>query len=253
MIDRIEITVISLPLNQHENLQGRVAAFTDAVLASSPTSSGLERRIFQLPNRLHMTLGVMNLVTNPEVTRPAFTDGAESAGRTLEEALALLRGLRPEILQLLDGAGAITVPLKGLAIMTGKKEEAFVAYTGPGGALDDSVMWKICLLIQDRFKVTGLITETRPLKLHCTLLNSSFRQPRSPFSFTSVLQAVQRHPSIAGIPPRPNAAPITLTQAEGLPDFGTWSIDEIHIWKMGSWDKEGRYVSSGYISLREPE
>lgn len=182
-----------------------MAAFTDAVLASSPASSGLEPKIFQLPHRLHMTLGVMSLVSNPE-TRPAVA----SSERTVDEALAVLRDLRPEIMRLLDGAGAITVPLRGLAIMIGRKEEALAAYTGPGGAVDDSVMWKVCrafallvglssvksiictpetrilmtcfrvflVLIQERFKAAGLVTETRPLKVRGPRRTVTFLFPR---------------------------------------------------------------------------
>ncbi|KAG8994364.1 hypothetical protein FRB94_012895 [Tulasnella sp. JGI-2019a] len=199
-----------------------------------------------------MTLGVMNLVTTQNRPKAGLAAAdMPQAGKTVEEALTMLQSLRPEVLKLLDGAGAMDIPLSGLAVMKGNKEATFAAYTGPGSTVDDSAMWKACQLIQDRFRTAGFVTENRPLQLHCTLINSTFRQPRRPFSFMSVLEAVRRNPTSAGVPPPATMTPITLSEAEKLANFGTWPVDEIHICRLGSWDQEGRYVSIGHISLRE--
>ena len=46
--------------------------------------------------------------------------------------------------------------------------------------------------VHQAFKSAGYATDTRPLKLHCTILNASHRKPRVPrygFSFADVLKA----------------------------------------------------------------
>ena len=48
--------------------------------------------------------------------------------------------------------------------------------------------------IHQEFKKAGYITENRPLKLHCTILNTSHRRPRrrEPFSYEDVLKSSAR-------------------------------------------------------------
>lgn len=131
------------------------------------------------------------------------------------------------------------------------------------------------MLIQDCFKEEGFVTDNRPLKvrlcahactharsdvrlltsfrglfavvhqLHCTLANTTFRKPRRPFSFSGIVETVKLYPDSAGISPMN----VSTADVEKQADFGTWSVNEVHICKMGSQDKEGRYVSSGFIPL----
>ncbi|KAG8999801.1 hypothetical protein FRB90_011953 [Tulasnella sp. 427] len=197
-----------------------------------------------------MTLGVMALSESSSPSEASSTNEAPPK-KTVAEALDLLNSLRPEIMDIVSDTGGISVPLTGLRIMNAKPEEAHVLWAGPGSQRDGSSLWKISLLVFDRFKAAGFVTDTRPLKLHCTLLNSTFRKPRQAFSSTEILKRVATQPAIAGIPtPTTTTAALAVEDVANRADFGVYAVDEIHLWKMGSWDEEKRYVSSGHISLK---
>lgn len=83
-------------------------------------------------------------------------------------------------------------------------------------------------------------------QLHCTLMNTTFRKPRGKtFSFTSALEGLTRQPSLVGM----STQTATAAEIEQGADFGAWGVGEVHLYRMGSWDKDGRYVSVGHISL----
>lgn len=97
--------------------------------------------MFQKPNRIHMTLGTMNLESDQA---SSGTSGQGTPIKAISDALKLLESLRPELRELLGDLDSISLPLSRLAIMNGKREEAFCMYTGPGLVQDDSAMWKVC-------------------------------------------------------------------------------------------------------------
>jgi activating signal cointegrator complex subunit 1 len=95
------------------------------------------------------------------------------------------------------------------------------------------------------------------LELHCTVVNTIHRKPRSktrrrqPFSYSAVLastafQTVSQHV-------RTSMSKTTAAMA-GRPvsvDFGVWDVDEIQICEMGSIGPEGEYISCGGCSLMD--
>ncbi|KAG8949162.1 hypothetical protein FRC04_008960 [Tulasnella sp. 424] len=182
-----------------------------------------------------MTLGVMALADGSatQADRSTNTPGSASGSgkattatseevpveapsapkKTVAEALELLNSLRPEITEIINDSGNISVPLTGLNIMNDRPEEAYVLWAGPGTNNDGSSLWRI-----------------------------------SPFSFAEILRRVAVQPELAGIQ-RNGKSSVTPDDAASEADFGTYGVDEIHLWKMGSWDEEKRYVSLGHISL----
>src|ERR1700760_4326652 len=105
--------------------------------ATSPIP-GVEPSIMQQPQRIHMTLGVMSLVNERRTSEMASTsiegqeDPSAQRPKTIDDALAFLNNLRPEILELMKGAPEVQVPLRGLDIMNEDKNAAYVVWTGPG-------------------------------------------------------------------------------------------------------------------------
>jgi len=103
------------------------------------------------------------------------------------------------------------------------------------------------VLVNRAFLDAGLvIDEHRPLKLHCTIINTVYRKPRStrrqPFSYTSVvtsaaLQAIRKGDSIPSMQRKP--VPV---------DLGIWDVNEIQICEMGSYGPQGEYVTCGGCS-----
>lgn len=91
--------------------------------------------------------------------------------------------------------------------------------------------------------------EGRPLKLHCTIINTTYRKPRrkdrQPFSYASILtstafQAKKTSPLVGEAITRKGPANV---------DFGIWEVNEVQICEMGSWGAEGEYVCAGRCSL----
>jgi activating signal cointegrator complex subunit 1 len=81
--------------------------------------------------------------------------------------------------------------------------------------------------------------------LHCTVINTVYRMPRSkgprmPFSYPSILastalDAIKGEPSQDG-------------QRKAI-DLGVWDVSDIQVCEMGSHGLEGEYVSCGGCSL----
>ena len=267
----------------HESLQKSVSAFTSGLLETTPMLPGLDRTIVIPSRRLHLTLGVMSL----DDSEPSDSRAINSR-KTLSEALSLLSSLRPQISELLCGT-RLKVPLQMMNIMPpdGRDpDRAHVLWLGPSLENEDAQRLLqvggecqccgnfICFaddlleLVNKTFAEAGFISDRRPLKvclvflffschdknafhqLHCTVLNTTHRRPRTrgrqPFSYRSLL----------GSP----AAQAFLLQSGSEPDwrqpvkvdFGTWHVDEIQICKMGSYGREGEYESCGGLLLSLP-
>ncbi|EKM59199.1 uncharacterized protein PHACADRAFT_191520 [Phanerochaete carnosa HHB-10118-sp] len=282
---------LALPLGHHADLRERVSAFTRSLLDSAPAIPGLDESVVISPRRLHITLGVMSLSDAlpdalPSRSGPASTQAGESASgtpRTVAAALALLRELRPRVQALLAGA-PLRVALRHVDIMRpdrGDPERAHVMWAGPSLDSEDARHLKrVAEFVNGEFRKAGLVVnERRPLKLHCTILNTVYRRPkprgpRVPFSYTAVLsspafeaikvqnqgvaaEATVKEADISVPELTEAAAEVSVTAMQRRNDrrksvevgLGEYTIDEIQVCKMGSWGPEGEYVCVGSIAL----
>lgn len=211
-------------------LQESLKSFTDGLLNCRPALPGVDRSIVIAPRRLHLTLGVMNL--------------ENSSGRSLADAQALLTRLRPRIMELLNGH-SLCIPLTEMNIMNpdrGNADNAHVLWLGPSLDTKDAQRLKsVSEFVNKAFSDAGFIQDRRPLKLHCTILNTSYRKPyRQPFSYNAILTSSFIRQFVRT--PHDFRDPVKV-------EFGSWSVDEIQICKMGSYGPEGEYVSCGCCSL----
>ncbi|KAG1728998.1 kinase A anchor protein [Suillus lakei] len=221
---------ISLPIGHHVHLQESVKSFTDGLLNCKPALPGVDRGIVIAPRRLHLTLGLV------------------SSGRTLADAQALLLTLRTRVMELLNGH-SLCIPLTEMNIMNpdrGNADNAHVLWLGPSLDTEDAQRLKtVSEFVNKAFSDAGFIQDRRPLKLHCTILNTSqSRKPhRQPFSYNAILASpVIREFIRTPLESHDFRDPVKV-------EFGTWSVDEIQICKMGSYGPEGEYVSCGCCSL----
>lgn len=123
-----------------------MSAFARSLLDSTPAIPGLDESIVIPARRLHLTLGVMSLEESASAQTGASSQITESSSgqvtrpRTLESAIALLRELRPRILELLSDA-QLLVALHRVDIMRpdrGDLEKAHVMWAGPSHDNDDA-------------------------------------------------------------------------------------------------------------------
>ncbi|KAF9078843.1 kinase A anchor protein [Rhodocollybia butyracea] len=189
------------------------------------------------------------------VRRP---DSADSTSHTVESALELLRSLQPQLTSLCSTgkSGSLQASLERIGAFE-SKNGARVLWASPqedeGWSESDEEreerlkLIRVAEIVHRTFKDAGYITEDRPLKLHCTLINTSYRKPSSrrsePFSFTDVLASDAlselRTNSIGSAKASDRIARVS---------FGTYSIPEIQLCVMGSHGPEDEYVGLGGIS-----
>ncbi|EIN12157.1 hypothetical protein PUNSTDRAFT_130426 [Punctularia strigosozonata HHB-11173 SS5] len=236
------------PQGHHPALRTRINAFHAALMATDPPIAGLHESVLVNPRRLHLTLGVMSLAGTGTGTG---TSSDTPPQKTLYDACAFLRVLRPQILRELHGS-PLRVPLTSMDIMKperGNPERAHVLWAGPArpaeGTLDEEYarLERVSRLINSEFRRAGLVVdEHRPLKvtfppspnpdvrpqscgswfdrdLHCTLINTVYRKPRPsrgqrlPFSYPSVLAS----PAFGQIAPATAAGPVSAAATDTAP------------------------------------
>lgn len=246
---------VSVPLDHIQGFTSQVAQFTDTLLAVSPPITGLDPSIVISPARLHLTIGVMALTDDERQSEERPNDSFQNPNasgqvsqppleppKTASQALDLLQSLKSEIQTMLNNE-PLQLNLDELAVMRRSEEgEADVMYIGPTPAVvrteAHSQSVKVLESIYRRFREEGFVTDTRPLKLHCTVLNTSHRKPanrrsgRVPFSMSQIEEAVAQNPHMTGTL-LSSSVPLTAR--------------ELNICRMGSWDRLGRYVRVGGI------
>lgn len=287
---------ISIPIGHHPGIQSKWSQVTRSFLNASPAIPGLDQSVIIKPGGLHVTLGVMSLRTDEEgsrrITKKQQSQDVDSSRNTqlhsVQDALALLRTLREPIRELINDGSSLEsrlyLPLDRLDIMRNGRnnhsDNAHVLWVGPD--LDGELgkrFRRVCELVHSTFKEAGYLQDLRPLKLHCTLINTVYRKqvPRSsftlsdaipgappeehssssrrqqhrhhreriPFSYQSILSSTAyREISVSDS----GAAPATSGPCKI--DLGAWPVDEIQICRMGSQDGHGVYKSVGGISLQ---
>ncbi|KAJ3735791.1 kinase A anchor protein [Lentinula guzmanii] len=256
---------LCLPLGHHPNLQEKMLRFHSSLLKDS--IEGLDSSILVKPRRLHFTLGVMSLSSSSQ-NQSSDSRPSTSPPKTVESALGLLRSLQPQLTALCAAGkpGTLQGSLERVGAFE-SKDGARVLWVSPR----EDERWpeseeelqerlklvRVAELVHRAFKDAGYITETRPLKLHCTLINTSYRKPFNRnsqlFSFTDVLasdailelQPGEDHAQATSVTPS-SVSPSNRTVRVA---FGTYDIPEIQLCAMGSSGPDGEYISLGNARL----
>ncbi|KAK0447978.1 hypothetical protein EV421DRAFT_1671390, partial [Armillaria borealis] len=96
--------------------------------------------------------------------------------------------------------------------------------------------------INEIFRDEGFIIDTRLLKLHMTLMNSTYRRPRAkqpqPFDHGSILWQAGVLYCFGVLESEHAELPMAVT-------MGSYEAPRVHPCKMGSWVTDGAYVSRG--------
>ncbi|KAK0483046.1 hypothetical protein EDD18DRAFT_1017554, partial [Armillaria luteobubalina] len=116
------------------------------------------------------------------------------------------------------------------------RRRAHVLWIGP--SQPEPLFNKINQILRDK----GFITNTRPLKLHMTLMNCTYRRPRAnrpqPFDYDVLLHK----DGVLGCFGVQEGAYADLPMAVAM---GSYEAPRVHLCQMGSWDTDGAYVSCG--------
>ncbi|KAF8516463.1 hypothetical protein BU17DRAFT_92813 [Hysterangium stoloniferum] len=279
---------ISLPIGHHAALHETWNRISTTLLGTSPPIPGLDESIIIRPGSLHITLGVLSLNSNTMIENSGAEkkrdEGAlmgdaidntttlkpadeSPISHTVKDALNLLHSLRIPIMTILNGE-ELMIPLESMDVMRSKPnqspEQSHVLWAGPDLTSEAGKrLATVCNLIHSTFKGARMLQDDRPLKLHCTLINTVYRKntglkksngkrwgnnQRVPFSFPAVVSS----PAMVDILQEHGEANINKTGPLKI-NLGTWSVFEVQLCEMGSKTDNGAYRHIGAISLQDHE
>jgi len=223
----------------------------------------------------------------PKSKSPTPESTPENAIHTVESALTLLHSLREQIYDLLRTAKLpLSIRFSRLDIMQPPrgttKGDAHVLWTGPmemsGGGEENKILHNVCNLVHQAFRSSGFIVEDRPLKLHCTLVNTGKRKVVADPSASNMgfpkpdrknkgkgrrriafsYDAVRASKVLKTVAVEPISESDDSSWRSGNPspslrvEFGSYPLLSLEICEMGSYDERGGYKSVGGISLLPP-
>ncbi|KAJ2002157.1 activating signal cointegrator 1 complex subunit [Coemansia thaxteri] len=208
---------ISLPISD-VGVQRRVGDFQKAVQQELPTVA--ERLSMTNPAQLHITAGMLRLITPEQVAK----------------AVEMLKSLQAEVCGLLDDK-PLVIKLGQLAAMEASLSQARTIYVH-ARELDESSSEKLlqlCAMVRGVFDKEGYFDEKRPFKIHVTIF-------RSKWTKQGLLGECKR--GSGGV-----VDATSLFKSHGELSFGACRIDQIQIAKRFWFTESGAYVSEGSIAL----
>eukprot|EP00094_Tigriopus_californicus_P002894 TCALIF_02791-PA protein Name:"Similar to Ascc1 Activating signal cointegrator 1 complex subunit 1 (Mus musculus)" AED:0.18 eAED:0.18 QI:0/0.33/0.14/0.57/1/1/7/0/1037 len=148
---------ISLPLT-HPELKASFVELKRDILRECSDARGIDESLFQAPEMLHLTIGVM-----------ALMDAQER-----QNAIDLLEDCKETIYAPIYGNNPIDLEIKGLEIMNDDPSDVNVLYAKVGSGLEK--LQQLADKLVDCFIDAGLMSRKYDqVKIHMTIMNSSYR------------------------------------------------------------------------------
>lgn len=212
---------VSFPMN-FDNLKNSFLEFKDDVLQHRGRIRGLDERIFQKPERLHLTVVTLTLLDEHE----------------REKAAAVLQKFKEDVRVHLDSK-PLTVSVRGIEYMNDDPSEVDVLYAKVQDCDSEEKLQVIADALLQKFEATDLGRKQHDrVKLHFTLINTVFR---------SGSEDMPR--PVRGTRRRETFDARYLIENYGDYDFGTVTLSEIHISVRYSAAKDRYYSSSSVLKL----
>lgn len=212
------------------NLAKKVDEFKVRVLKDCFECRGIDASIFQLPSKIHITVGMMTLLSDKEVK-----SAAELLSKCYEELVS-------NCLQ----DTAVVVELKGVEYMNDDPAEVDVLYAKVLIKDGSNRLQNLADALVDKFVSKGLMKrEYDRVKLHATVMNTKQRDNPD--------EQAPAKKSRSDVPPRFKKrisfdAKKIITLFEDF-SFGEYHLDTIHLSKRGSFDAEGHYECAASVPL----
>ncbi|RWS28813.1 activating signal cointegrator 1 complex subunit 1-like protein [Leptotrombidium deliense] len=222
---------ISIPFTDEKMLKSFDEFRREVLQEPSTVYSNVDTLLFQNPNKIHLTFGILVLMTDEERTKAA----------------RLLQQCREEIVKPFLENRSLVVDVKGIDVMHRDASKAHVLYAK---IQDNGLLQTIANQIVDRFSKAELMGGQKDgVKLHVTLMNSLFRQRKGK----------RRRSSDNNIPQNAEVKEKKRRECfdarEILRRFGDFTfvdklhLTEIHLSKVSFVDKDGYYSPMEKISL----
>ncbi|XP_076454067.1 activating signal cointegrator 1 complex subunit 1-like [Babylonia areolata] len=218
---------LSVPVQSEEIIE-KFEDFKFAIMDDDARDSGVDATIFQNPQKLHMTIGTLVLLSEAEIQR----------------AKEVLVQCHDDLVEPILNSNPLYIDVRGLEYMNDDPGAVDVLYAKlvPGPEAD-----KLQMLVDrlvDRFLSLHLMQrQFERVKLHITVMNTLFRKDPSGASA----------PRLQGMRAAPrdresfNAASI-LKRFEQF-EFGPLPVDRVELSQRYSTGPDGYYQSSGSLKL----
>uniref|UniRef100_A0A0N8C0X7 Activating signal cointegrator 1 complex subunit n=1 Tax=Daphnia magna TaxID=35525 RepID=A0A0N8C0X7_9CRUS len=206
---------VSIPLTT-PNIKVRFIQFKNDVLQFS--RGAIDEDLFQNPDKLHLTIGTLVLLSNEERLRAA--QSLQNCGKRIRDLM---------------GSTPLQIEIRGVEYMNDDPERVDVLY---GKCADSSGrLQQMADAIVDSLEADGLLDRQYDhVKLHATIMNSLFK----------VKDDSENDPVRSTF----NARPILENWKDY--NFGTVMVDEIHLSQRYSTSQSTKYyVASAQIALNQ--
>lgn len=217
---------LSIPI-QSEEIVEKFEEFKFNVLDDDAKDSAVDASIFQSPQKLHMTIGTLVLLSPSEIQR----------------ARDLLAQCQNDLVKPILQGSSVFVDIQGLEYMNDDPGAVDVLYAKiqPGPEAD-----KLQILVDrlvDKFVTANLMQrQYERVKLHITVMNTLFRKDSG-----GILEPkrISNGPS----KDRESFNAVSILEKFGRFDFGSYSIEKIDLSQRYSTSQSGYYESSACLYL----
>ncbi|XP_064615101.1 activating signal cointegrator 1 complex subunit 1-like [Liolophura sinensis] len=216
---------LSLPMNSPE-IKDSFQDFKSEVLLHCDGARGLDGTIFQNPDKLHLTLGMLVLLSDAEI----------------KAARSLLQDCQDSIVDPILKAEPLIAQVQGLEYMNDDPGAVDVLYAKLDLLSSSDRLQILVERLVEKFVAAGLMQrEHERVKLHMTVINSLMRKDP-----TGV--AVSKGDNKKG-PPRESFDATDILKNFGDVDFGEIHLKELHLSKRYTTDDNGYYACEGRLFL----
>ncbi|XP_062071335.1 activating signal cointegrator 1 complex subunit 1 isoform X2 [Lepus europaeus] len=150
-------------LNEAEVQEGFLK-FQQAVLEKCSTDHGVDGTIFQNPKKLHLTIGMLVLLSEEEI----------------QQTCEMLQQCKEEFINDISGGKPLEVEMAGIEYMNDDPGMVDVLYAKVHMKDGSNRLQELVDRVLERFQASGLIVkEWNSVKLHATVMNTLFRKDPS--------------------------------------------------------------------------
>jgi len=218
---------ISIPL-VCESTKERFLIFKDLVLQECTECRGFDEGIIQIPEKLHLTMGVMVLMSEKEI----------------ERAAAVLQELQGEIQSNFINQEPLKVILEGVDCMNNDPSKVVVLYAKVKLADGTDRLQRMADHIVEKFVSVGLMRkEYDSVKLHATVINTNFKEE------------ADKNQDVTSNKPENRRHKVTYFDARKVFElcdnfkFGEVDCTVLHLSKRGQYGPDGFYHCESFVQL----
>ncbi|XP_032168672.1 activating signal cointegrator 1 complex subunit 1 isoform X1 [Neovison vison] len=216
-------------LNEVE-VQERFLKFQEEVLEKCSMDHGVDSTIFQNPKKLHLTIGMLVLLSEQEI----------------QQTCEMLQQCKEDFIDDISGGKPLEVEMAGIEYMNDDPGMVDVLYAKVHMKDGSNRLQELVDRVLERFQASGLIVkEWNSVKLHATVMNTLFRKDPNAEGRYNLYTADGKYI----FKERESFDGRNILKLFENFYFGTLKLNSIHISQRFTVDSFGNYASCGQIDF----